>query len=81
MTDMKQSKIGETSKFMKDPTERQNVYDIIYQNIEKLLDNWIYIIGSNNESYPIINYQLFVDSLKTLGIYSENDKTLLSEDL
>ena len=79
--DISRSRMGDKSKFMKDPAERAMVFDVLYANIEKLLDHYLYIIGSRTESYPVIGFTLLVESLKTLGLYSDSDKTLISEDL
>jgi hypothetical protein len=79
--DLSRSKIGENSKFMTDPNERTHVFDVLLKNIEKLLDHFMYIIGSKSDTYPVITLHQFSESLKILGVYNENDKSLNSEDI
>lgn len=43
--DISYSKMGPTSKFIKDPQERSMVINILSENIETLVNLWLYFIG------------------------------------
>jgi hypothetical protein len=50
--DINYSKMGPQSKFIKDPQERSMVINILWDNIDILVNTWLYFIGSNPEGYP-----------------------------
>jgi len=50
--DINYSKMGPQSKFIKDPTERLMVINILAENIDLLINTWLYFVGSSSEGYP-----------------------------
>ena len=50
--DINHSKMGPQSKFIKDPSERLNVINTLGDNIDVLINLWLYFIGSSWEGYP-----------------------------